>query len=521
MTTVLRSYVEGKWVEGSGDFATLVNPTTEEPMARTSTRGLDFARALAYARDVGGPALRALGFAARAELLGKMSKVIHEHREALLDLAVQNGGNTRGDGKFDLDGATATLSYYAKLGASLGDGRLLADGPVEQIGRSPRLVGRHVLAPRQGAAVLINAFNFPAWGFAEKAACALLAGMPVVTKPATSTALVAARVTELLVEAEVMPPGALTFVCGGAGDLLDHLDWQDVVAFTGSADTALAIRGHRRILERGVRVNVEADSINAAVLGPDVSAGDDLYELFLAEVSRDVTQKAGQKCTAIRRILVPQDALASARDDLRAQIAAIKVGDPGLKEVKVGPLATAAQLRDVQAEVAALREEADVVLGGGERGALTGVQGERGFFMAPTLLEARDPDRAERVHGREAFGPVATLMAYDGTAAAAVRLLGRGRGSLVSSLYTDDNDLGREVVEHSAAFLGRIHLAGTKVAEHSPGPGTVLPMMVHGGPGRAGGGEELGGLRGLHFYMQRTAVQGYAPLLDKLAEPAS
>lgn len=519
MTKRLLSYVCDNWVEGEGDLAQLVNPTTEEVLAETTTGGIDFGAALAHARDVGGPALRDMTFAERGKLLQAMASEIHKFREELVDLAIANGGNTRGDAKFDIDGATGTLHWYASLGEKLGDRKILVDGESSQLTRSPKLVGQHVYQPLTGAAVFINAFNFPAWGFGEKAATAILAGMPVVTKPATSTAVVAWRIAELLADACLMPKGTMTFLCGGAGDMLDHLTSQDVVAFTGSSDTGAMIRSHAAVVRNNTRVNVEADSLNAAVLGADVEHGSDTYEMFLREVAKDVTQKAGQKCTAIRRVFVPEGLVAQVREDLADRIAETKVGDPELAEVRMGPLATARQLKDVKAGVDRLRSTCEVVLGDGGRGTLVGVDGEKGFFLSPMLLVAPSLDCAE-VHGFEVFGPVATILPYatggaDSTKALidAIRL---GGGGLVSSIYTDDVEIARAFVTGAGPYHGRLTIGGEKVAEHSPGPGAVLPMMVHGGPGRAGGGEELGGLRGVTHFMQRTAVQGYGPLLDKL-----
>ncbi len=520
MTKRLLSYVCDNWVEGEGALAQLVNPTTEEVLAETTTGGIDFGAALAHAREVGGPALRDMTFAERGKLLQAMASEIHKFREELVDLAIANGGNTRGDAKFDIDGATGTLAAYAAFGdEKLGDRKILVDGESSQLTRSPKLVGQHVYQPLTGAAVFINAFNFPAWGFGEKAATAILAGMPVVTKPATSTAVVAWRIAELLADACLMPKGAMTFLCGGAGDMLDHLTSQDVVAFTGSSDTGAMIRSHSAVVRNNTRVNVEADSLNAAVLGADVEHGSDTYEMFLREVAKDVTQKAGQKCTAIRRVFVPEGLVAQVREDLADRIAETKVGDPGLAEVRMGPLATARQLKDVKAGVDRLRSTCEVVLGDGGRGTLAGVDGEKGFFLSPMLLVAPSLDCAE-VHGFEVFGPVATILPYatggaDSTKALidAIRL---GGGGLVSSIYTDDVEIARAFVTGAGPYHGRLTIGGEKVAEHSPGPGAVLPMMVHGGPGRAGGGEELGGLRGVTHFMQRTAVQGYGPLLDKL-----
>jgi 3,4-dehydroadipyl-CoA semialdehyde dehydrogenase len=513
----LASYVSGAWQAGDGEAHTLYNPTTEEAVARTSTRGVDMKATLAFAREHGGPALRALSFKERGALIDGVAKAIHAHREELLDLAVQNGGNTRGDAKFDVDGAAGTLGYYAKLAESLGDATILADGDPAQLSKSPRLVGRHYYLPLRGAAVLINAFNFPAWGFAEKAAVAWLAGMPVVTKPATSTAVVAARLVEIIVEKNLLPKGALSFLSGSAGDLIDHLGSQDVLAFTGSSDTGASLRAKPNVIRHNVRVNIEADSLNSAVLGPDVTPDSDVYALFLREVVKDITQKAGQKCTAIRRVFVAKARIGDVLRDLSEALAQIKVGNPDLKEVNMGPLATTQQLCDVKAGMARLSGACTKAFGELGRGKLVGVT-DKGYFLSPVLFTSDDAAVAA-VHDHEVFGPCATVLPYDGTAAGVGPLVARGGGGLVSSVYSDDDAFTRACVMELAPFHGRLHLGSSKVAEHSPGPGTVLPQLVHGGPGRAGGGEELGGTRSLRFYMQRTAVQGYAPLIERLAQP--
>jgi 3,4-dehydroadipyl-CoA semialdehyde dehydrogenase len=516
MTHILKSYVCGRWVEGTGERARLVNPTTEEVLAETSTEGIDFKACLEYARERGNAALRELTFAERGKLLAAMASAMHARREELVELAIANGGNTRGDAKFDIDGATFTLSTYAALGESLGNAKFLVDGESIQLGRSPRFVGQHINVPLTGAAVHINAFNFPAWGYAEKAAVALLAGMPVVSKPATSTAVVAARITEILVEANILPEGALSFVAGSTGDLLDYLTSQDVLAFTGSGDTGARLRGRPNFIRDSIRINVEADSLNAAVLGPDVDPEGDTYDLFLREVVRDMTQKAGQKCTAIRRIFAPEQVVSRVRDDLRERLAAVRVGNPALAEVKMGPVSTADQLESVREGIELLRRSGEMVHGDGGRGQLVGVEGERGFFIAPVLMYAAQPEAATEIHAHEVFGPVATLMPYSGDAAAASRLVRMGGGGLVSSAYTDDREWATQMVLGIAPYHGRVNVGSEKIAEVSPGPGTVLPQLVHGGPGRAGGGEELGGLRGMGLYMQRTAVQGLKPLLEKI-----
>lgn len=511
----LASFVSNDWVTGTGARATLVNPATEEALASASTGGIDMAAALAFARDVGGPALRARSFAERGELLEKTSKTLHAARDELIGLAIANGGNTRSDAKFDIDGATATLMAYAELGKKLGDRRLLTDGEPTDLAGS-RLQGHHLLAPRHGAAVHIGAFNFPAWGWAEKAACALLAGMPVVTKPATATALLAHRTVELVVEAGIWPRGALSFLCGSAGDLLDHLGWSDVVAFTGGSSTALGIKRTERLLAQGVRVNVEADSLNAAVLLPKHE--DATLRAFVRDVARDMTQKTGQKCTAIRRVLVPSEHLGTVRELLAEALTVIKIGDPALEEVRMGPVATAAQKRDVNAGVEKLRAATKVAWGDPSRVQALGVAEGVGYFVPLLLLEAEDALAATAVHEHEVFGPVATLLPYDGSAEHAVRIVRAGQGGLVSSIYGDDRAELASLVREIAPWHGRLVVVDAKIADKSIPPGTVLPQLVHGGPGRAGGGEELGGLRGMALYQQRTAVQGNGPLIAKLLD---
>ena len=511
MTTTLRSYVRETWVEGQGDLATLVNPATEEPLARTGTGGIDFAAALEHARGAG-RALREMAFAQRGEVLRAWSKALHAHRDELLGIALANGGNTRGDAKFDVDGAIATLSHYADLGAQLGSLHALRDGDAVQLGRTARYAGIHLWVPRDGVAVHINAFNFPAWGMAEKAAATLLAGMPLLSKPATSTALLAFRAAELGVATGAFPRGSFSFVAGSPGDLLDRLGPQDVVAFTGSSQTAAKLR--EQLARRGVRLNVEADSLNAAVLGPDVQPGSGTWDLFVADVVRDMTQKAGQKCTAVRRIFVgPQ--LGSVQEALVERLSAIKVGDPARPEVAMGPVSTADQLRDVRAGIAKLAREARTLVGGDK------AVESKGYFVALTLLFTNDPAAASAVHRDEVFGPVATLCAVPADSAPAARLAAnlvqRGGGGLVCSVYSDDRDYLRDLVLAIAPYHGRIYIGSEKVAGQTLGPGTVLPQLVHGGPGHAGGGEELGGLRGLQLYAQRVAVQGDRALLDAIA----
>ena len=512
----LSSYVSGKWTAGVGKPSELVNPSTEEPIARASTAGLDLGAALADARDRGGRSLRELTFAQRGEALKSASKVIHTHREELITLAIANGGNTRGDAKFDIDGAIGTLAFYGDLGVELGAVNLLEAGESIKLGRPPRLHGAHAYVARHGVAVHINAFNFPAWGLAEKAACAWLAGMPVVSKPATSTALVTWRMTQLLIEAGSLPDGALSLVTGSAGDLLDHLTGQDVLAFTGSSHTAALLRGGRQIVTNNVRVNVEADSLNAAVLGPDVTEGSETLNLFIGDVARDITQKTGQKCTAIRRIYVPRPLVGKVTELLEERLVAARVGNPSEEGVTMGPVATAQQLADVRAGIDQLATIGRIVTGGSGHVAGHGAPVGKGFFVAPTLLVCESPAATDLAHTHEVFGPVATIMAYDGSAQSVSALVCGAGGGLVASVYSDDKDFVRACVLGIAPFHGRVTVGSEKIAAQAMPPGMVLPSLVHGGPGRAGGGEELGGKRGLAFYMQRVALQGDKALVDAI-----
>ena len=504
----LTSFLSGQWVDGQAPHAALLDPVSAQPVADTSTQGLDLGAAMAYARDVGGETLRAMTFAERGAALKALSKAIYAARDELLEVSRANYGATRGDGKFDVDGASGTLAYYASLGRDLGDTRVMRDGEPEAIGRSARFIGQHLLVPRHGVGVHINAFNFPVWGMAEKLAVAWLAGVPVVVKPATATAWVTWRVVQLWHEQGLLPDGALTLVCGSAGDMLDHLQAQDVVAFTGSSGTGRTIRSHPRVLELGTPVNVEADSLNASVLGPDAEPGEPTFEMFLSDVVRDLTQKAGQKCTAVRRIFVPEALLDDVREGLADHLSRARMGDPSERDVAVGPVSTQAQCRDVQAGIAQLAAACSPFLTSPHA-----VPAE-GFFIQPQLFVNHDGAEAAYVHEHEVFGPVATVLPY-GDDADVAAMVARGGGGLVCSLYADDAAWAGQMIEALAPWHGRIHWGSRKVADQSPGPGTVLPNLVHGGPGKAGGGEELGGLRGLRFYQQRTAVQADRTLLDR------
>ena len=514
-----KSFLAGTWVEPSGDAIELVNPATEEPIAQIF-RSPSLAEAVAWGRDVGGKVLRSKTLAERGAMLKALSKLLHEHREELLELSVQSGGNTRGDAKFDVDGATGVLATYAYLSKSLGEHPWLLEGEATEIMKGSKIRAQHVLVPRKGLAIHINAFNFPAWGMVGKLAVAVLGGMPVLSKPATSTCALAARLGEIIIESKILPEGAFQMLLGPAGDLLDHVGPQDVIAFTGSADTGARIRGHQQVLTQGVRVNIEADSLNAVVVGPDVEPGSELFDLLIRDLVVEMTQKAGQKCTATRRILVPESRLDAVRDALKERLEdiATKTGDPSQEGVRMGPLSTKSQLDDGRKGVAALAKSASRVLGNPERSQFVGAEG-KGFFLEPVLMEAtaqaaKDP--ASAFHHTEVFGPVATLLPYDGTVPTAAEIVGLGSGSLVGTVYADDRAFTGDAIAEMAPFLGRLVIADEKIAGASVSPGCVFPVANHGGPGRAGGGAELGGLPGLQLYMQRTTIQGGGGQLAKI-----
>jgi 3,4-dehydroadipyl-CoA semialdehyde dehydrogenase len=512
----IKSYVRGSWYEAESGFVPITNPSTEEAIARVSSEGVDFSSVLEFARQQGVSSLQAMTFAQRAGLLKEMSKVLREHRDELLELSRLNNGTTKMDGAFDIDGASGTLAYYASIGRDLADRNILIEGERVQLSREGSFAGQHIYVPRQGVAVHINAFNFPAWGFAEKAACSLLAGMPVVTKPASATALVAERCVELIIDAQILPEGAVQLVSGSLGDLLDGLGPKDVVAFTGSSETAGLVRAQLDSQSINARFNVEADSLNAAVLGPDVAPDSATMELFVRDVVREMTQKAGQKCTAVRRVIVPSSVVAGVQAALSTRLEETVVGDPADDSVTMGPLATIDQLESAEEGVAALAPGTTLVAGTGRRVEGVGATPGKGYFFAPTLIRVDDSSEANSIHRREVFAPVASLIAYDGEAQQAAELNSLAGGTLVTSIYTDDAGWVEKFLLGGGATTGRLYLGSAESLKEAPGSGVALPQSLHGGPGRAGGGEELGGMIGVKLYLQRVALQGAPALLDSV-----
>jgi oxepin-CoA hydrolase/3-oxo-5,6-dehydrosuberyl-CoA semialdehyde dehydrogenase len=507
---VLHSYVSGQWT-APADGRPVLDAVTGDEVARISSAGIDMGAALDYGRRVGGPALRALTFHDRAALAKAAGSMLREHREELYALSARTGA-TLGDSKFDIDGGIGVLLGYAsKARRELPNDTVYPEGAVEPLGRGGQFVGQHILTSRHGVAVQINAFNFPVWGPLEKLAPALIAGVPTLIKPASQTAYLTARLVELIIGSGILPEGALQLVCGSAGDLLDHLGEQDLLGFTGSASTARQLRAHPNVAARSVRFNAEADSLNCSILGPDATPGTPEFDLYVRQLVTEMTVKAGQKCTAIRRAFVPASQLDAVIDAARARLEKIVIGNPADEAVRMGALASLEQREEVRRSLKSLESAGQLVFGDPEHVQVTGADADQGAFISPLLVRCDDATRAEP-HEIEAFGPVSTVMGYSGTAEV-IELAARGRGSLAGSVVTSDAGFARDVALGLAPWHGRLLVLDQDDAKESTGHGSPLPMLVHGGPGRAGGGEEMGGVRGVLHHMQRTAVQASPRML--------
>jgi oxepin-CoA hydrolase/3-oxo-5,6-dehydrosuberyl-CoA semialdehyde dehydrogenase len=506
----LQSYIAGRWL-GRTAAQTLHSALDGRPVAATHAEAIDFAEAVEHARRVGVPALMKTDFQQRAAILKALAKLLIERKEELYAISAHTGA-TRADSWIDIEGGSGTLFAYAGVGGNeLPSGNLVHEGPAMPLGKQGRFAGTHVLVPRGGVAVHINAFNFPVWGLLEKFAPTFLAGMPCIGKPATATSYLTEACVRIISDSGLLPEGALQLVIGGTGDLLDRLRGADVVTFTGSADTAAKLRVHPNLIRHSVPFNAEADSLNCAILAPDVTPDAPEFDLFVKEVAREMTVKAGQKCTAIRRAIVPRRHLDAVAQALRARLAKTVVGNPALEGVKMGALASKAQQADVAERVAQLLQGSEAVFSERDGFRPLGDGAADGAFFSPTLLLAREP-MASAAHDVEAFGPVSTLMPYD-ELDEAIALAARGQGSLVGTLVTHDPAIAARVIPVAAAQHGRMLVLDREAAPESTGHGSPLPQLKHGGPGRAGGGEELGGLRAVKHYLQRCAVQGSPTML--------
>ncbi len=508
----LESFAKGQWIAPGGDLRRIASAVTGAPLAIAGSDNLEFEGMIDYAKSVGGPALRAMTFHDRAKMLKALASHLQERRSPLYELSY-NTGATLSDSKIDIDGGIGTLMVFASKGRrEMPDDTIYVDGEVEMLGRNGTFLGQHVCTSLQGVAVHINAFNFPVWGMLEKLAPCLLAGVPAIVKPATVTSYLAEACFRMIIESDILPAGAIQLITGNTGNLLDHLGAQDVVAFTGSANTAISLRSNPRMLTNSVRFMAEQDSLNASLLAPDAASGTPEFDLFIKEVVREMTAKAGQKCTAIRRILVPQSGIEEVASAISSKLAQIVIGNPANKDVRMGALASMDQKREVLEKAEMLASECHTVFGDPDSFEVVDADKGAGAFLPPMLFHCENPDTAKWVHDTEAFGPVSTIMAYRDLDHAS-SLLNRGQGSLVASVITNDPAVARQMVVKSAAWHGRLYFNNRTSMAESTGHGSPMPHMVHGGPGRAGGGEELGGIRGVMHYMQRTAIQGSPDIL--------
>ncbi|MES2703534.1 MAG: phenylacetic acid degradation bifunctional protein PaaZ [Bacteroidota bacterium] len=510
----LKNYAEGKWVSGTKAGETLHNAVTGDAIYTAGSDGLDFGAMMQYARKVGGPALRKLTFQQRGRMLKALAMYLLDRKEYFYTISSLTGA-TRADSWVDIEGGIGNLFAYASLRRQFPDERFYVDGDTAKLSKNNTFIGQHIMVPREGVAIHINAFNFPVWGMLEKIAVNLLAGVPAIVKPATLTSYLTEAVFEEIIKSEIFPAGSLQLICGSARGILDTIETQDVVTFTGSASTGRMLKSHPRILSEAVSFNMEADSLNCCILAPDVHPGMPEFDLFVKEVVREVTTKAGQKCTAIRRIIVPADRVEDVQIALGKRLQTTTLGDPTLKEVRMGPLAGLSQRNEVREKVQQLSKSQSIVIGDMEQFEVIGADKEKGAFLPPIIFLNTDPFKNTDCHNIEAFGPVSTIIPYNNIDEA-IELARMGMGSLVASVITQDDDIAKEIVLGVASMHGRILVLNADCAKESTGHGSPMPMLVHGGPGRAGGGEEMGGKRGVMHYLQRTAIQGSPTTITRI-----
>lgn len=502
----LENYVTGKWVAGDGEGQALLNAVNGETIAYASTKGLDFASILDYARKTGNPALRKMTFHERGRMLKALALHLQKHLAKFYAVSYKTGA-TKADSWIDIEGGIGNLFSYASLRKKFNDEPFYVDGEPLSLSKGGSFIGHHILVPKEGAAIHINAFNFPVWGMLEKIAVNFLAGVPAIVKPATITSFLTETVVREIIASGILPAGALQLICGSAGDMLNHVQAQDVITFTGSASTGMKLKSTPAILENNVPFNLEADSLNCIVLGNDVEPGMPEWDIFLKEVRKEMTVKAGQKCTAVRRIFVPENKMEDVWIAIGKSLSQTTIGNPENEKVRMGSLAGLEQREEVKTQVKKLLASSEIVYGSLDSVELIDADNKKGAFISPLLLKNEKPFTSEEPHNIEAFGPVSTIMPYKNNDEA-IALANKGRGSLVCSIVTADNKTAKEFVYGAATHHGRILILNNECAKESTGHGSPLPSLIHGGPGRAGGGEEMGGVRGVKHYMQRVAVQG-------------
>ena len=511
----LGNYVTGSWIEGDGDGQLLYNAVTGKAFAAATSSGLDFEAVLNYARQKGNPALRKMTFQQRGRMLRALALHLMGHKEKFYTISYQSGA-TRVDSWIDIEGGIGNLFANASLRRKLPDETFCLDGDPIALSKGNTFMGHHILVPKEGVAVHINAYNFPVWGMLEKIAVNLLAGMPAIVKPATVTSYLTEAVVKEIVASGILPDGALQLICGSAGNILSHVNSQDVVTFTGSASTGLKLKSHPNILAESVPFNMEADSLNCIVLGSDVQPDNPEWDIFIKEIKREMTVKAGQKCTAIRRIFVPENKIGDVQKAISAELNKTVIGNPLNEKVRMGPLAGLEQRTEVLSQVQKLLASSQIIYGSLDSVAVLDADAMEGAFLSPLLLLNENPFTAEEPHNVEAFGPVSTLMPYKNIEEA-IALSKKGKGSLCSTIVTTDETIAKEYVLGAATHHGRILVLNNECAKESTGHGSPLPSLVHGGPGRAGGGEEMGGLRGVKHYLQRTAIQGSPTMITAIS----
>lgn len=511
--TQLKNYAEGKWVAAK-DGDTLYNAVTGDALYTASSEGLDFGAMMNYARKVGGPALRKLTFHERGRMLKALAFYLLEKKEYFYEISSYTGA-TRADSWVDIEGGIGNLFANASLRRQFPDERYYVDGEAAKLSKNGTFIGHHIMVPREGVAIHINAFNFPVWGMLEKIAVNLLAGVPAIVKPATITSFLTEAVFEEIIKSNILPEGSLQLICGSARGILDFVQTQDVVTFTGSASTGQQLKSHPRLVSEAVPFNLEADSLNSCVLGPDVKTGSAEFDIFIKEVVREITTKAGQKCTAVRRIMVPANMVEDVQIALGKRLQTSTIGDPKVEGVRMGPLAGQTQRKEVREKVEQLAQSQSIIIGDLDKFDVVGADKNKGAFMSPIVFFNDDPFHKTDCHNIEAFGPVSTIMPYN-TIDDAIELAKMGKGSLVCSIVTADDDVAKEFVLGSASMHGRILVLNADCAKESTGHGSPMPLLVHGGPGRAGGGEEMGGKRGVLHYLHRVAIQGSPTTITRI-----
>lgn len=510
----LKNYATGQWVTPTAEGEILRNAITGDAIYAASSDGLNFEEMMHYARKVGGPALRKLTFHERGRMLKALAMYLLERKEKFYEISLLTGA-TRADSWVDIEGGIGNLFANASLRRQFPNERFYVDDSAVKLSKNGTFIGHHIMVPREGVAIHINAFNFPVWGMLEKIAVNLLAGVPAIVKPATLTSFLTEAVFEAIIESQILPEGSLQLICGSARGILDHIQTEDIVTFTGSADTGRMLKSHPRILSEAVPFNMEADSLNSCVLGPDVKTGSPEFDIFIKEVVREMTTKAGQKCTAVRRIMVPQEMVEDVQIALGKRLQGTTIGNPMAEGVRMGPLAGLTQRNEVRERVQQLARSQSIVIGDLENFEVIGADKEKGAFLPPVVFYNDDPFRKTDCHNIEAFGPVATIVPYN-TLDEAIELVRLGKGSLVCSIVTADDTVARDFVLGAASMHGRILVLNRDCAKESTGHGSPMPLLVHGGPGRAGGGEEMGGKRGVLHYLQRTAIQGSPTTISRI-----